>query len=152
MRPGDALLLFAQTSHNDLGLLLTNASSAITSELFARLTALGHTVRPALMPVIGGLDPEGTSISVLATRAQISRQAMSMLVRDVESAGYVVTSPDPADRRAIRVELTERGAELCRDAADVSRAITAEWRAALGAGPFETVVESVRTIGSNPAR
>jgi DNA-binding MarR family transcriptional regulator len=146
MRAGDALEAFAELSHNDLGLLLTGASTAVTTELFARLTARGHAVRPALMPVIGGLDPEGTTISVLATRAHISRQAMSVLVRDVESAGYVATSTDPGDRRAIRVELTERGAELCRDAADVSHEITAEWRATLGAKPHDALLEQLRTL------
>ena len=149
MRPGDALEAFADLSRNDLGLLLTSASTAVTTELFTRLTALGHAVRPALMPVIGGLDPEGTTISVLATRAHISRQAMSVLVRDVESAGYVTTSTDPGDRRAIRVELTERGAELCRDAADVSHAISDEWRTQLGTKPHETLLEQLRQLAGS---
>lgn len=146
MRAGDALEAFAELSRNDLGLLLTSASTAVTTELFARLTARGHAVRPALMPVIGGLDPEGTTISVLAARAHISRQAMSVLVRDVESAGYVETSTDPGDRRAIRVELTERGAELCRDAAEISHEVTTEWRARLGAQAHDALLEQLRTL------
>jgi DNA-binding MarR family transcriptional regulator len=149
MRPGDALLAFSEAATDDLGRLLAAASTGLNGELFHRLTAMGHTVRPATMPVFAGLDPEGTHISALASRAGISRQAMSALVRDVEAAGQVVTSADPADKRAILVELTESGAQMCRDAADLSRTITAEWRGRLGDGAFEAVLEAVRTIGTH---
>jgi len=151
MRPGDALLLFADAVENDLGRALERASAAANRELFARLTALGHAVRPAIMPVFMGLDPAGTHITVLAARAGISRQAMSALVRDVEAAGLVATSQDPGDKRALLVELTETGAAMCRDAAELSHAITAEWQAKLGEKQFSALLETTRAIGNDPS-
>ena len=151
MRPGDALLLFSEAVHNDLGRALERASAATNRELFSRLAALGHEVRPAIMPVFMGLDPQGTNISVLAARAGISRQAMSALVHDVEAAGLVVTSQDPGDKRALLVELTEKGAAMCRDAAELSQSITAEWRAKLGDDVFSQLLETTRAISAEPS-
>lgn len=150
MRHGDALLLFSDAVTNDLGRLLETASAAVNAELMKRLAARGHTVRPAIMPVFAGLDPAGTHVGTLAARAGISRQAMSMLVRDVEATGQVVTSADPADKRALLVELTESGARLCRDAAEISHELTTEWRARLGDEGFSTLLEGARTIGTGP--
>ena len=46
------------------------------------------------------LDDTGTTVSVLAERAQITKQAMAELVGHLEAHGYVTRVPDPADRRA----------------------------------------------------
>ena len=39
---------------------------------------------------------------------------ISVLLRRMEEEGYVVRTPDPADRRAVRVSLTEKGREFDR--------------------------------------
>ena len=51
----------------------------------------------------------GTRISELADRLGVSKQAVSELVDDLEAAGVVKRSPDPADARAKRVTFTPRG-------------------------------------------
>ena len=108
MSAADALHDFAAASAADLGILLAGAARTINEEVFRRLAAEGETVvRPAHVPVFAGLRAEGSHISDLANAAGFSRQAMSALVREMESAGYVRTQPDPADRRAVLVLLTD---------------------------------------------
>lgn len=148
MSHGDALRRFADAGEHDLLRLASTANAVISAALFENLFAQGHTVRPAHVPVFAGLDADGTNISTLAARAGISRQAMSALVRDVEAAGYVCTSADPSDARALVVELTERGAQFCDDAVAVSFALAASWRQRLGAERYETMLEGLHEIGS----
>jgi DNA-binding MarR family transcriptional regulator len=49
--------------------------------------------------------------SELAAAERISPQAVTMVVRDLESLGLVLRTPDNGDRRRIWIELTETGRE-----------------------------------------
>lgn len=144
----DALDAFARDRHDDLAMLLADAASALTRQALAELAGAGHPlVRPSHLAVFSGLDAAGTNISTLADRAGVSRQAMAALVKEVEQIGYVVTRPDPHDRRAVLVELTAAGARFCEDAAAVSRRITGFWESALGADRLEALRSQLRDLG-----
>ena len=57
---------------------------------------------------------EPSSQVALAQHLGLDRTVMTYLLDDLESAGFVERRPDPADRRARRVVLTEAGqARLC---------------------------------------
>jgi DNA-binding MarR family transcriptional regulator len=53
-------------------------------------------------------------VNELADAVVLSPPAMSRFVDRVERAGYVRREPDPADRRALRVVLTDAGVDLLR--------------------------------------
>lgn len=109
------------------------AASIVTTAALSELAAQGHpAIRVSHVPVFVHIDPEGTAISALAERSGVSRQAMSMTVRDLESLGYVVTAPSTTDRRTTLVSLTERGAQLCDDATRISAELAARWSEELG--------------------
>jgi DNA-binding MarR family transcriptional regulator len=149
MSAEDALHELASARADDLGLLLASAAQAVNHEVFQRLVEVGETVvRPAHLPVFAGLDPEGSHISTLAARAGFSRQAMSSLVRDMETAGYVRTVPDAKDRRAVLVQLTDRGTEFCLIAVRISREVTARWRGSIGDDRFDELLARLRTLGA----
>jgi DNA-binding MarR family transcriptional regulator len=144
---GDALREFAEASADDVVHLLALASRSTMRTMFERLADRGHSaVRLAHVPVFSGLDPEGTRISELAARAGISRQAMSVLVRDLESAGYVTSRPDPTDLRAVIVELDRKGADFCRDAVVVSSELNREAGAALGSADLNRMRDGLRAL------
>ena len=93
-----------------LGVLLRSAWHGFLDELFARLAADGFDdLRPAYSPVFQHLERGGTRIGVLAQRAQMTNQSMGYLVDALEKRGYVKRRPDPADRRAALVVITDRG-------------------------------------------
>lgn len=50
----------------------------------------------------------------LVKLTRLKAPTVSVLLRRLEAEGYVVRTPDPADRRAVRVSLGERGREFDR--------------------------------------
>jgi DNA-binding MarR family transcriptional regulator len=50
----------------------------------------------------------------LASEVVLSPTAMSRFVDRVEAAGLVTRAPDPADRRALQITLTDAGVDLLR--------------------------------------
>ena len=93
--------------------LLREAYIALNDRVVERLAERGHPqVRAAHGAVFQYLDDTGTTVSRLADRAQMTKQAMAELVAHLESHGYVVRTPDPSDRRAKLVVPTDKGREV----------------------------------------
>lgn len=65
----------------------------------------------------------GTRLTELARRARVTKQAMMLLVDELEQKGYVRRVPDDEDARAKVVRLTARGR---RAAAETRRVVQAE--------------------------
>ena len=143
----DVLAQFAQTASNDLGRMLQSAAHSMNAAVLAQLVENGHPrIRPSHVAVFAGLDDSGTHISVLAARAGISRQAMGLVVREVESLGYVQTELDAADRRATIVRLTDQGVAFCRLAIDISAEWNREVERLLGSTDSVRLREQLREI------
>jgi DNA-binding MarR family transcriptional regulator len=97
----------------NLAVLMREAFVALNDLVVARLAERGHgVVRAAHGSVFQYLDDTGTTVSLLAARAQMTKQAMAELVHHLESHGYVVRVPNPADRRAKLVLPTDRGRDV----------------------------------------
>ena len=113
-----------------LTMLMREAFVALNGVVLARLAERGHPeVRAAHSAVFQYLDDTGTTVSALAERAQMTKQAMAELVHHLEAHGYVSRVPDPADRRAKLVLATERG----RDVLAIARALVPEIEERVGA-------------------
>ena len=69
-------------------------------------------VRSAHVQVLRNLDPAGTRSTVLAKRAQVTKQTMGRIVKELTASGYVSNELDPADSRASLVQLTQRGQQF----------------------------------------
>jgi DNA-binding MarR family transcriptional regulator len=89
-------------------------------------------VRPSDGNVLQFLDDAGTRVSVLAERAQITKQSMAELVLHLERHGYVERVPDPTDGRAKLVRATERGREVYAIAREFVAELEADWTRRLG--------------------
>jgi DNA-binding MarR family transcriptional regulator len=97
----------------NLAVALREAFVAVNDLVLARLAERGHAaVRAAHSAVFQYLDDTGTTVSVLADRAQMTKQAMAELVAHLEAHDYVTRKPNPADRRAKLVLPTDRGREV----------------------------------------
>jgi DNA-binding MarR family transcriptional regulator len=100
----------ARDAPENLAILLREPLRVLNEELIARLAEQGHTeVRLPHGNVFQYLDDDGTTVSALAERAHLTKQAMAQLVAHLEAHGYVERVPDPADRRAKLVRATARG-------------------------------------------
>ncbi len=89
-------------------------------------------MRPAHGAVFRHILPEGSRITELADRAQLTKQSMGALVDYLRDHGYVELHPDPLDGRAKRVCLTERGRALQHTALEISREVEQELGSQLG--------------------
>ena len=78
------------------------------------------------------LDETGTTVSQLAERAQMTKQAMAELVLHLEDRGYVARTPNPADGRSKLVIPTEQGIEVVSIAQSVVPEAEAMVQRALG--------------------
>ena len=113
----------ARQAPENLAILLREPFRTMSARLMQRLVERGHPeVRFAHGNVFQYLDDEGTRVSLLAERAQVSKQAMAQLVAHLEAHGYVERVADPGDRRAKLVRATDRG----RDVYAIARELTAE--------------------------
>ena len=87
--------------------------------------------------VLATLRRSGTdrplSPSALSATLMLTSGGMTQRIDRLERAGLVRRSPDPADRRALRVSLTERGAQVVDRA--VEDGLAAEQRLLAGIPP-----------------
>jgi DNA-binding MarR family transcriptional regulator len=132
----------------NLVVLLREAYLRWNDVVLVRLAQQGHEdVRPAHAAVFQYLDDTGTTVSLLAERARMTKQAMAELVRHLEAHGYVRRVPDPTDGRAKLVLPTDRGNEVVELAQGLTPEIEEQISALLGAertAALRTDLETLR--------
>jgi DNA-binding MarR family transcriptional regulator len=117
----------------NLVVLLREAYLRLNDVVLARLAQQGHqAVRPAHAAVFQYLDDTGTTVSLLAERARMTKQAMAELVRHLETHGYVRRVPDPTDGRAKLVLPTDLGNQVIEVAQGLAPEIEQRISALLG--------------------
>ena len=123
----------ARHAPENLAILLREPFRAMNDELLGRLAERGHPeVRASHGMVFQYLDDPGTRVSVLAERAQMTKQAMAELVAHLEAHGYVERVGDPRDGRAKLVRATGRGREVYAIAREVVGEVEARLTEQLG--------------------
>ncbi len=100
--------------------------------------------------------PEGMRPSDLAARMRVTKQALNYLLGTLEQNGYLERHPDPDDRRARRIALTDRGRKLIPVLRGAVAETEREWAAALGEDRFaelrELLVELNDVVADEPAQ
>jgi DNA-binding MarR family transcriptional regulator len=115
--------------------LLRRTGQSMVDEVTTRLEAAGFPDSPpSFHPIFENLDPGGTRLTTLAARTGLTHQSVGEVVEVLVRRGYVERVPDPDDRRARLVVLTDAGKDLVRAAvraiATIEREWTARWEAA----------------------
>ncbi len=107
-------VVIAHATRANLGFLLAKASQRWNELLYHAFRQAGYAdIRPAFGSVLLPLfEEDGLQMGELARRAQLSKQTMTTFVRTLEERGLVMRAPDPADRRAYRIVLTDRAREF----------------------------------------
>lgn len=128
---------------SDLGILLLVAYQGFVHGLHTVMAQHGHDDLGSSDGVVFRLlGAEPRTVSDLASRLGISKQGAAQIVEDMERRGYVVRRPDPADRRARLVELSDRGA----DALAVARRFHRETENRLVRAHGRQAVEELRAV------
>ena len=120
--------------------LLLRASRAETTAAVSKIAGLGFPdVSVADANLLANLDLGGCSISALARRAGVTRQAASQQLAQLERAGYVERRASETDGRVILVRQTERGRALLDSALDVVDELEQAYAAHLGPDRLATL-------------
>jgi DNA-binding MarR family transcriptional regulator len=110
------------SSSKHIGQLLRDGLDLFERELADRMPPIdGIRTRPTHNAVLRYLDRDGTHASELARRSGLTRQALSLIVAELEQMGVVERRDDPNDKRAKVITYSERG----RAGFDRSRAVIA---------------------------
>ena len=109
-----------EKKEDDIPPALGRAVRAMSGTMMAKVASRGFNgMTPAFASLMPLLDATGARPSTLAQRAGITKQAISQLVRELETRGYVEQVPDSTDTRAKIVRLTKRGVALHAASAEV---------------------------------
>ncbi len=134
---------------NNIAELLRGPFQILVDELHEGLAEAGYPdIRPAHGNVFGYMRKEGSRLTELAERAQLTKQTMGYLVDYLEERGYVERRPDPGDKRAKVVRLTDEGREAVRTAREIMGRIEARWAELLGEDRMEQLRELLKELNA----
>ena len=135
-------------SQHNVGYLLARALqrwNTLLGEAFAR--AGYPEVRPAYGAILVPLtDEDGLQIVELARRAGLSKQTLTTQLKALETLGLVERQADPADRRAYRIYLSERGRAFKEAASELLREMDSLLAATLTPAEIATFNAMLRAV------
>jgi DNA-binding MarR family transcriptional regulator len=103
-------------------------------------------VRISYGQLFGYIEDEGMTLTQLANRAGISKQAMAELVNRLEESGYVERTPDPRDGRAKLIRTTDKGERQIEVSRKVLRGIEQRWAKFLGQARLKQLKQTLREL------
>ncbi|HKO53804.1 MAG TPA: MarR family transcriptional regulator [Polyangiaceae bacterium] len=92
------------------------------------------------------LDFEGVRITELARRLDISKQAVSQTIAELELMDVVETIPDPNDGRARLARFTDKGKLAIVQGLGVLRGIESEMERSIGKAKFEALHDALLAL------
>ena len=117
----------------DLATLMFVSYRAMDERVRRAMQEAGYDVTVAQSRLAQRIATEGSRLTELADRAQVTKQTASQLVAALEREGLVERIPDPSDGRARLIRLSARGREAAGQAMQVVRGVEQEWTEHLGA-------------------
>ena len=131
-----------------LARLLLDTQRALASDLVVELESRGWPdLRSSQANLLLNVDRRaGTRLTELARRLGVTKQAVMVVVDELESDGLVRRVPDPEDGRAKTVRLTARGRTCAAECRRAVAAVEARARRALGGRRHEALRESLELL------
>jgi DNA-binding MarR family transcriptional regulator len=129
--------------------LLDIAKEAMFVEFREELSATGYAdIRPTHGCAFRFIRDDGMRLTELAGLAGITKQSAGELVDDLVGLGYVERIPDPADRRAKLICLTERGKEAQAVGFELFAKVEERWAERYGAEGFAQLRQLLEEIAA----
>jgi len=121
---------------------------AALRKFLSRLADAGYPdIREGSGCVFGFIDVEhGSRLTDLAERSGITKQAVGEAVTELERLGYLTREPDPRDRRAKLIKLTDSGHEAVMTGRRLFADIESEWADQIGEELMASLREAVTRI------
>jgi len=130
-----------------LGVDLWRALTAWEDEMYARAADRGfEDITVVDSEVLVFLPPAGLSISDLARRRGVSKQAMSQAVNSLAKRGYLDMIRDAGDKRVLMVRYTRRGLGFVATLREVKTEMQTEAEAAFGSHRLALLSQDLRRV------
>jgi DNA-binding MarR family transcriptional regulator len=108
-------------------------------------------VRPTHGCVFRFVRGDGMRLTKLAELAHMTKQSVGEIVDDLAARGYVARVPDPADRRAKLIRLTERGERAQAHGFGLFAEVEKRWIERYGRERIEALRETLEDIARREA-
>jgi DNA-binding MarR family transcriptional regulator len=120
------------------------------AEMRSRLAVAGYgDIRATHGCVFRFVPAEGMRLTDLAGHAEMTKQSCGEIIDDLEHLGYVYREPDPNDKRAKIIRLTDRGEAARAEARRAFAEIEAEWAARYGTERMAALRELLTEIAAD---
>jgi DNA-binding MarR family transcriptional regulator len=128
------------------------AFEALLAEFRTELEAAGYAdLRPTHGCIFRFVREDGMRLTDLATMAGMTKQSVGEIVDDLVTRGYVERIPDPNDRRAKLISLTEKGEQAQRVGFGLFAKIESRWAARYGPDRLAAMRELLEEIAATEA-
>ncbi len=125
------------------------AAQAVLTEFRKELVDAGYgDVRPTHGCVFRFVREDGMRLTELANLAGHTKQSIGEIVDDLAALGYVQRVPDPDDRRAKLICLTEKGEQAQRVGYGIFGEIERRWADRYGADRFAALRDLLEEIAT----
>ena len=131
-----------------IGQLLVQMTRLFRKDLFARLSDQAGLagIRPSHLHVFANMVGGGRRLTELADAASMSLSSMQELVDDLERRGIVEREPDPSDRRAKLIVLTDKGLAALAPASSIIEGLEREYADRIGEEHFEAMCIALNAL------
>ncbi len=106
----------------------------------------GHPVKMAYMPFIMIIGPDGATNNEIAQHANVSKQAMSKVMKELQELGFIIVKPHEGDKRSSQIYLSDKGKEFVLQARICMNELMEEYRQAIGQERYETMIDVMLEI------
>src|SRR5581483_5660335 len=121
-----------------VALLMRNAYQRVDGAVLGALAAAGYDeIQPGHGIVLRNLGEDGARPSEIAARAEVTRQAVTKVLDDLERLNVVRREPDPDDGRGVIVHYTPYGLSGLRVARARMDELEGEFAAHVGSKRWE---------------
>jgi len=132
-----------------LGLLFRQVRDAMWARMERELATVGHELTFSQYITLKTLAAGRASVTDLARAAQLHPGAMTRLLDKLEAQDWTVRIADPADRRALHVDLTDTGRRLWSEIADCGRRVHEQAMAGMDENERAQVLQLLTRVRDN---
>jgi len=127
--------------------LLLRASRTVNRHVVEELHLRGYTkLRSTHTTLLSNMDLAGSTVTAVADRAGISKQAMGRLAVELEKAGYIQVQDDPSDARVRILQLTKTGKKLMLDSFEVMDELERRYARSIGRGRLGAILRGLEAF------
>jgi len=142
--------LLTNSKHNRVANLrqrLLRTSRAVNTAIVDGLHQRGFTqLSSTHTALLSNLDLEGSSLTIIAQRAGMTKQAMGRLADELASLKYIKRTPSKDDKRVVKIEFTPAGLKLMNHSFNIMQELENRCAAHLGENRFQNLLKSLQDI------